>query len=318
MSNPTILITGGTGFLGRHLGRALRARYSVVLGGRNHDQNRVAQEFTGCPVLAFDVANIEAVRDAMAEVRPAIVIHAAASKYVDIAERQPMECLDVNVSGSQNVARVAIEKGVGVVVGISTDKSAAPVANTYGLTKALMERLFCAMDGKSDTRFVCVRFGNLPWSTGSVFPIWKRMHAETGVIGSTGPKMTRYFSPVDDAVQLVTTALARTEELHGKVLSREMKSARIRDILDVWVKHLGGRWTPIEGRAGERSHESLIGETEVQSTTAVRFDGVRHYVINFNKHVANPLPAPLSSADAERFTEAELLDLIANPPAGAR
>ena len=318
MSKPTILITGGTGFLGRHLGRALNAKYAVVLGGRNHDQNRVAQEFTGCPVIALDVANIEAVRDAVAQVRPAILIHAAASKYVDIAERQPMECLDVNVTGSQNVARVAVEKAVAVVLGISTDKSAPPVANTYGLTKALMERLFCAMDGKADTRFACVRFGNLPWSTGSVFPIWKRMHAETGVIGSTGPNMTRLFTPVDEAVELVTTALRRIDELHGRVLTRAMKSARIRDILDVWVKHLGGQWKPIEGRPGERLHESLIGETEFRCTTAVQYDGVQHYVLTFNRPAADPLSTPLTSADAARFTEKELLDLITRPPAGAR
>jgi UDP-N-acetylglucosamine 4,6-dehydratase/5-epimerase len=317
MAKPSILITGGTGFLGRHLGRALRAKYAVVLGGRNHDQNRLAHEFTGCPVLALDVANIEAVRDAVAEVRPDILIHAAASKYVDIAERQPMECLDVNVTGSQNVARVAVEKGVGVVLGISTDKSAPPVANTYGLTKALMERLFCAMDGKADTAFACVRFGNLPWSTGSVFPIWKRMHAETGMIGSTGPNMTRLFTPVDEAVELVTTALRRIDELHGRVLTRAMKSARIRDILDVWVKHLGGHWKPIEGRPGERLHESLIGEGEFRCTSTVEYDGIEHYVLAFNTPASDPLPAPLTSADAARFSDLELLDLITRPPAGA-
>jgi FlaA1/EpsC-like NDP-sugar epimerase len=316
MASPALLITGGTGFLGRHLGQALKSRYSVVLGGRNHDQNREAAEFTGCPVRAFDVASIEAVRDAVSEVRPEIVIHAAASKYVDVAERQPMECMDVNVIGSQNVARVAIEKGVRTVIGISTDKAAPPVANTYGLTKALMERLYCALDGKSDTRFACVRFGNLPWSTGSVFPLWKRMHSESGIIGSTGPGMTRLFTPVGDAVQLVATVLERIDELHGTVVTRVMKSARIRDILDVWVKHLGGSWRPIEGRPGERSHEALIGETETGFTEIRRLARVPHLVLSFNKPASEPLRAPLSSADAERFTESELLDLITRPPAG--
>lgn len=316
MANSKILITGGTGFLGRHLARALTERYTVVLGGRNHDQNRAAQAFSGCRAIPLDVANIESVRDVVGEVRPEIVIHAAASKYVDISESQPMECLDVNVTGSQNVARIAIDKGVKTVVGISTDKSAAPVANTYGLTKALMERVYCALDGKSATRFVCVRFGNMPWSTGSVFPIWKRMQTESGVIGSTGPDMTRLFTPVNEAVVLVNTAIDRIDELHGTVVARTMKTARIRDILEVWVRNFGGRWVPIEGRPGERQHEFLIGETETRYTTEVPIDGVIHYVITFNKPAARPLLAPLSSANAVPFSEAELLDLISNPPPG--
>ena len=205
----TILVTGGTGFLGRRLGLSLREKYKVFLSGRNHDQGRLAQDFSGCPVLPLDVSNIESVRDVISEVRPEIVIHAAASKYVDTAERSPMECLDVNIIGSQHLARVAIEKEVQTVVGISTDKAAPPVVNTYGLTKALMERMFCAMNGKSNTQFACVRFGNMPWSTGSFPPVWKRMHESTGVIGTTGPEMTRLFTLVEDAVMLVTTTIER-------------------------------------------------------------------------------------------------------------
>ena len=102
----TALITGGTGFLGQHLGLALKDHYSVVLAGRNNKHNMDAQQFTGCAVLPVDVSNIESVRDVFSEVRPAVVIHAAATKYVDLSERQPMECIDVNVIGSQNVARV--------------------------------------------------------------------------------------------------------------------------------------------------------------------------------------------------------------------
>jgi FlaA1/EpsC-like NDP-sugar epimerase len=135
------------------LGIALRDRYDVVLTGRNNKQNQMAAEVTGCAVLPMDVSNIEAVRDTFVEVKPDVVIHAAATKFVDLAEKQPMECVDVNVTGSQNIARVSIEKGVDSVLGISTDKAAPPVRNTYGLSKALMERVFCSMDGKSDTRF---------------------------------------------------------------------------------------------------------------------------------------------------------------------
>src|SRR5437588_3917187 len=217
----TALVTGGTGFLGQHLGLALKEHYRVVLAGRNNRHKMDAQQFTGCTVLPIDVSNIESVRDVFSEVRPAVVIHAAATKYVDLSERQPMECIDINVYGSQNIARVCVERGVRSVIGMSTDKAAPPVGNTYGLTKALMERMFCAMNGKTPTtRFACVRHGNIAWSTGSVFPQWKQMHDTSGVIGSTGPDMTRYFSKVDEAVELVTTALENIDQLQGTVIAR--------------------------------------------------------------------------------------------------
>src|SRR5437764_7794993 len=310
----TALITGGTGFLGQHLGLALKDHYSVVLAGRNNKHNMDAQQFTGCTVLPIDVSNIEAVRDVFSEVRPAVVIHAAATKYVDLSERQPMECIDVNVIGSQNVARVCVEKGVEIVIGMSTDKAAPPSGNTYGLTKALMERLFCAMNSKTQTRFACVRHGNIAWSTGSVFPIWKKMHDSTGVIGSTGPDMTRYFSTVDEAVALVATAIDNIDQVQGKVLSREMKSALIRDILEVWIKHKGGSWKQIAGRPGERPHEFLMGEPELCYTYGAEFGGVRHYIINFNEPAPQPVKSIRCSADAERLSEDEILNIINNPP----
>src|SRR5438128_9308535 len=102
----TALITGGTGFLGRHLGLALKNDYEVVLAGRNNSFNQSAQRFSGCAVVPLDVTNIESVRDVFVETKPQVVIHAAATKYVDLSEVYPMERIDVNVLGSQNVARV--------------------------------------------------------------------------------------------------------------------------------------------------------------------------------------------------------------------
>ncbi len=310
----TILITGGTGFLGRRLGLALKGKYRVVLTGRNNKQNAFAQQYTGCEVLPMDIVNIEGVRDTFTEVKPDIVIHAAATKFVDLAEKQPMECVDVNSIGSQNIARIAVEKGVKDVIGISTDKAAPPVRNTYGLTKALMERVFCSMNGKTETRFCCVRYGNVAWSTGSVLTIWKKMHEETGTIGTTGPEMRRFFFTVDEAVKLVVTALENMEELQGKVLSREMKAAQIEDLLTTWTKFKGGKYERIEGRPGERDDEFLIGETELAYTQIKYYDNVRHYIISFNEKVKEPLREVFSSANASRLSEKEMMEIIDNPP----
>jgi FlaA1/EpsC-like NDP-sugar epimerase len=265
-------------------------------------------------VLAMDVSNIESVRDIFIQVKPDLVIHAAATKFVDIAEKQPMEAVDVNVAGSQNVARVAVEMGVDLVIGISTDKASPPVRNTYGLTKALMERVFSTMEGKSKTHFVCVRYGNVAWSTGSVLGIWRKMLQAKGVIGTTGPEMYRYFFTVDEAVNLVVTAIEYSKDLHGKVLSREMKSAQLEDILKVWTTQEGKSYEKIAGRPGERNEEFLIGEQELPYTKEVTYNGIKHYVISFNQKVDTPINNVLSSSTAKRLTESEIRDLINNPP----
>lgn len=294
---------------------ALAARgHRVVLAGRNNKQNLIAGEMTGCPTLPLDVSHIESVRDVVTQVQPAVIIHAAATKFVDLSEDQPMEAIDVNVTGSQNVARVAIDKGVGLVIGISTDKASPPVRNTYGLTKALMERLFCSLDARGATRFQCVRYGNVAWSTGSVLPIWRGMLMKTGVIQTTGPEMHRYFFTVDEAVALVLTALDHTAELHGTVLARAMKAAQMEDVLKVWTSLVPGRYERIAGRAGDRHEELLIGEQELPYTRVESYGGVPHYVISFNRKVATPLTETLSSATAPRLSTDEIAALLTNPP----
>ncbi len=310
-----LLITGGTGFLGRHLAKKLSGSYEVTLGARNNRQNLKAQRETGCAVTPLDVTNIESVRDAVTTFRPDVVIHAAATKFVDLSEKFPLECTDVNVLGSQNVARVCLDRGVETVIGISTDKAAPPIRNMYGLSKAVMERVFCGLNGKGDTRFMCVRYGNVAWSTGSVLPVWKQMHAETGVIRSTGPDMTRFFFTVDEAVELIATAMQRVSELQGKVLSRRMKAARIRDILDIWVEAKGGSWQKMDGRPGDRPYECLIGEAELEFTRQADFGVVPHYVLCFDNRVDKPLPRVVSSENVERLTRDEILSLIESPTA---
>jgi FlaA1/EpsC-like NDP-sugar epimerase len=168
LKQTTVLVTGGTGFLGRELGVRLKDRYRVVLAARNNAENQHAARATGCEVAPLDVTNIESVRDVFAEFPPSIVIHAAATKYVNLSEQFPNECIDVNVIGSQDVARVAAERAVDVVVGVSTDKAAPPCRSTYVLSKAMMERLFCSMDGKTWARFTNVRFGNVALSAATL------------------------------------------------------------------------------------------------------------------------------------------------------
>ena len=309
-----VLITGGTGFLGRRLGMAMKADYDVVLAARNNKQNYMAGQYTGCETVPLDITSIDSVRDAVVECRPDILIHAAATKFVDLSEKQPLECIDVNVLGSENVARVCLDKGVETVIGISTDKAAPPVRNTYALSKALMERMFCSLNGKTTTKFACVRFGNLAWSTGSVLPIWKKMHDSTGVIGTTGPEMRRFFITVDEAVRLILNAVENIDVVQGQVLTRRMKSVQIGDMLELYIREYGGRWERIEGRPGERDDEYLVGESERPYASEHEFRRLIHYAIDFNRKNPDPIVEELSSATMPRLSEAEILQIIMNPP----
>lgn len=305
-----ILITGGSGFLGRNLALKLKNNYEVILGSRNNKNNMSASKITGCKSLPLDVSNINSVRDVISEIKPDIIIHAAATKFVDLSEKYPMETIDVNVMGSQNIARVAIENNVKIVVGISTDKSCPPVRNVYGLSKATMERMLVLMNGKHNTKFTAVRYGNVAWSTGSVLPIWNDMHSRTNKIGTTGPEMRRFFFTIDHAVDLVIKAIDNIEITQGKVFSREMKSAKMCDILDVWIKEFGGTWEQIEGRPGERLDEYLVGETELDFCEKLRLGDINYFLIDPNIKVETPLPNIVTSLNAERLTYDEILAII--------
>jgi UDP-N-acetylglucosamine 4,6-dehydratase len=310
-----VLITGGTGFLGKRLGRRLKeSGFEVILGGRNQKLAAAAEKFSGCTSVPLDVSRIESLRDVISVFAPDIVVHAAATKYVDKAELYPHEAIDINIIGSQNVARVAMERKVDLVLGISTDKAAPPVRNTYGLTKAVMERLFCSLDGQSDTRFLCVRYGNVAWSTGSVLVAWKHMLDTSGVISTTGPEMTRFFFSIDEAVQLVVTGIVNSEKFHGQVLAREMKSAKLEHILHIWTGLTGGTYQKVGGRPGERSYEYLVGELELQYVNSHDIDGIKHYSINFNSRSHTALPNAISSDSADRLSDLEITELILNPP----
>ena len=161
-----ILITGGTGYLGRNLALFYRKKYKVFLGARNNKQNFLVKNLTNCEVVPLDVSNLNSVNDCLNYVKPEIVIHAAATKFVDLSEKFPFECIDTNIVGSTNIVRACINKKIPTVIGVSTDKASPPIKNIYGLSKSCMERLFCSSQPYGKTKFICVRYGNVAWSTG--------------------------------------------------------------------------------------------------------------------------------------------------------
>ena len=247
----------------------------------------MVEKKTNCKTFPLDITNINSVRDAINFCKPDIIIHAGATKFVGLSETQPFECADVNIMGSCNIARTAIDKGVKLVIGISTDKATQPIQNFYGMSKAAMEKIFLLSNKLSKTKFLCVRYGNVAWSTGSVLPIWKEMFKKNKTILTTGPYMRRFFFTADDAVDLVIAALENSKKIAGKILCPEMKSSKMIDILKVWVKKFGGKYKIINKRDGDRLDEYLIAENEKDFTKNFYHKKKKYYVIDFSKKIKN-------------------------------
>ena len=305
-----ILITGGTGYLGRNLALFYKNKYKVFIGARNNKQNFLVKNLTNCEVVPLDVSNIESVNDCLNYSKPDIVIHAAATKFVDLSEKFPFECIDINIVGSANIARACINKKIPTVIGVSTDKASPPIKNIYGLSKSCMERLFSSIEPYGKTKFICVRYGNVTWSTGSVLPIWKQMFNKNKTILTTGPNMRRFFFSVDEAVSLIDQALKLKDKLAGKILSAEMKSSKMIDILKVWIKKFGGNYKIIQTRKGDRLDEYLIGVDELKYAEVLKIKGKKYFVINFNKLSKKPLKKIVSSKDAKKLSQSEIEKII--------
>jgi UDP-N-acetylglucosamine 4,6-dehydratase/UDP-glucose 4-epimerase len=129
--------------------------------------------------------------------------------------------------------------------------------------------------------------------------------------------MTRLFTPVEEAVEIIQTAIDNIDFTHGKILCREMKAGLIGDFLKVWTERQGGSWEQIPARPGERTYEHLIGEAECEYTTSIKFNGNGYFLIQPNRLADEPIPEIISSFNAERFTDDEMWKIIENNPDAA-
>lgn len=270
----SVFMTGGAGFLGRGILRwAASAHPDVHFTIFSRDEAKhspVRQEFPQHNFVVGDVCDKARVTLAMAG--HDTVIHAAAFKYVPQAEVNVSEAINVNVTGSRNVAEAALMLGVKKVIGISTDKACQPV-NVYGLTKLLMERLFQEADTVSKfTNFNLVRYGNVLSSTGSVIPLF-RQQARAGRITITNPRMTRFWLGIHEAVNLIDLALQ--EIRGGTILIPRLQTAEMETVAIAckWLEVGPDAETVIEEigqRFGEKVHEQLL--TEVEAVYAEQYN----------------------------------------------
>ncbi len=280
LNKKSILITGGTGSLGRALTKAILAEWPgvgrlVIFSRDEQKQFQMAQEYPPYeyPMIRFfigDVRDPERLRRAFNGID--YVIHAAAMKHVHIAEYNPDECVRTNIGGAENVINAALGSSVRRVVALSTDKACAPI-NLYGATKLTSDKLFIAANnirGKQNIRFSVVRYGNVMGSNGSVIPFFLNKKSE-GVLPITHPDMTRFNISLTDGVKLVLHALEHA--WGGELFVPKIPSYRITDLAEA----IGPECThPVIGiRPGEKIHEEMISHSDSFTT----YDLGDYYVI---------------------------------------
>lgn len=262
-----ILITGGTGTLGRELVRRLLPHNpkEIVIFSRDECKQVVMKEkYPGLTYRLGDVGYRSSLERAMVGVD--IVFHLAASKHADISEKEPFQAVLSNVVGSLNVVETSLTCGVESVVGISTDKAVEPT-NLYGMTKAIMEYLFLRANGADvPTKYFVVRFGNLFGSAGSVVEKWHRDAAAGKKLKVSDPDMCRFFFTNHEAVDLIFEALKDDDP--ECVYSTNMHAMKIGALAEV-MQTVGVEF--IGNRGNEKLHEALITADEMKRTTLEEF-----------------------------------------------
>lgn len=281
LSGKSILITGGTGSLGKELVKTILREWPdvkrlVILSRDEQKQFQMAQEYPNAqfPQLRFfigDVRDKERLLRAFEGID--YVIHAAAMKHVHIAEYNPDECVKTNVNGAENVIHAAISTGVKHVVALSTDKACAPI-NLYGATKLTSDKLFVAANnirGNHEIKFSVVRYGNVMGSNGSVIPFFIKKKKEDGILPITVESMTRFNISLQGGVDMVLHALETA--WGGEIFIPKIPSYKITDIAQAIGPDCEHRVIGI--RPGEKIHEEMI----TASDSFFTYDLGKYYVI---------------------------------------
>lgn len=280
LNNKSILITGGTGSLGKELTKTIlknwpQVKRLVIYSRDEQKQFQMAQEYpqSEYPMIRYfigDVRDLDRLKRAFTNID--YVIHAAAMKHVHIAEYNPDECVKTNIGGAENVIKAAFDSNVSNVVALSTDKACAPI-NLYGATKLASDKLFIAANnikGNKDIKFSVVRYGNVMGSNGSVIPFFMKKRKEK-VLPITDINMTRFNISLRGGVDMVLHAL--NNAWGGEVFVPKIPSYKILDIASAVGPEC--EINVIGIRPGEKIHEEMITASDSFTT----YDLGKYYVI---------------------------------------
>ena len=283
--DKTILITGGTGSLGRDLVRSIltgkfgKPKQLIVFSWDEDKQYNMELEWKNLKaatddifyyideVLSFRIGDVRDYETVVRAVKEAeIIVHAAALKQVPVGEYFPWESIKTNILGAQNIIRAILESenNVKTVLAISTDKACKPV-NTYGMCKAIQERLVVEANRLCpNTGFICVRYGNVAASRGSVIPLFQEQIRNGGPVTITSKDMTRFMLTVDTANHIIFEAIRSAEA--GDIYVPDLHSVKILDLAEVLIGERNIDIEIIGVRPAEKTHEILISEEEIPRT----------------------------------------------------
>jgi UDP-N-acetylglucosamine 4,6-dehydratase len=273
LDGSSVLITGGTGSLGKSLIEFLlketKVRRIAIFSRDELKQQHMRIEFQDDPRLRWflgDVRDLDRLKRALHGVD--YVIHAAALKQVDTGEYNPMEFIKTNVLGSQNVIDAAIDAGVKRVVALSTDKASSPI-NLYGATKLTADKLFVAANNYSftyGTTFSVVRYGNVMGSRGSVIPFFKELASQGKPLPITDLRMTRFWISIENAVKFVIDSLEIMTG--GELYVPRIPSMKIIDLAHAVSPE--SKLEEIGMRPGEKLHEEMISADDSRRTVILK------------------------------------------------
>ena len=289
-----VLITGGTGTLGKKLTELLLKNDPIIskiyiYSRDEYKQYQMNKEFENNKKISYFVGDVRD-KDRLYRAFNGIdyVIHTAALKHVPSCEYNPFEAVKTNIIGSANIIDAAIDQKVKKVLAISTDKAVNPI-NLYGCTKACMEKMFIDgnnYSGDNSTIFSVVRYGNVIGSRGSVIPFFKKIAKEGGKFPLTDNEMTRFWTTIDNAAKFVLDSL---EIMEGQeIFIPKLPTLKIIDLIkaikeDAEIKVIGVR-------KGEKIHETLISKEESKCF----LDMNNYFIITQN--------APISSFEPFEYT----------------
>ena len=266
LSDKVILVTGGTGSFGQKFTAILLKEYDprvVRIFSRGELlQHEMRLKFNDDERLRFFIGDVRD-RDRMYRAMNGVdvVVHAAALKQVPTAEYNPIEAAKTNINGAINLIDAAIDNGVERIIAISTDKAVHPI-NLYGATKLVMERLLIQANvytGGRESRFSCVRYGNVVGSRGSVVPLFLEQRKK-GAITITDEKMTRFWITLEQGVRFVIECIDRMKG--GEIFVPKIPSMKITDLADAIAPGAKRKVTGI--RPGEKVNEILLTEEEAR------------------------------------------------------